>query len=109
MQRIHPGLLPELQVVLALTVEGTRRKNVWLLLEPNAAPSACLEDPDLALERYMYVEADADRLLPIAQGRVLGRPRSARATSGCSANPSSFERCPVGSGPPIGKARRYRA
>ena len=66
--RVDPAAVPDRPVVLALEVAGIRRKNVWLLLEPGAVPSVCVADSDLPLDRYVYVQADAVTLLPIARG-----------------------------------------
>lgn len=40
----------------------------WLILHPNAAPTLCIEDPLLAEERYLYVEADTAGIYPVARG-----------------------------------------
>ena len=40
----------------------------WLVLERGVAPSLCIEDPCLAEERYVYIEADVRALYPIARG-----------------------------------------
>jgi DNA-binding HxlR family transcriptional regulator len=71
-QRVDPAAVPEGPVVLAIAggVPPPRRvQRVWLVLERGAPPSACLEDPGLALARYVYVEADGAALFPIARGR----------------------------------------
>ena len=68
-QRVDPGAVPAGPVVLAFDVRGPRPQRVWLVLERGAPPSGCLEDPGLALERYVYVEADGAALDPIARGR----------------------------------------
>jgi DNA-binding HxlR family transcriptional regulator len=67
-QRVAQEALPDYQVVMALDIRGFRVKQVWLVLEPGIAPSVCLHDPDLGLDRYVYVEGDAAGLLPISRG-----------------------------------------
>jgi DNA-binding HxlR family transcriptional regulator len=60
--------LPERQVALEfnLHLEDTERQ--WLLLAAAAEPELCLEDPMIGEERYVFVEADAAALYPIARG-----------------------------------------
>jgi hypothetical protein len=70
-KRVEPSALPDRPVVVVLEVGGSRPKTQWLVLEQNAAPSICVEDPGLALERYVYVEADATDLY----ARRRARPR----------------------------------
>jgi hypothetical protein len=60
--------MPERQAVVVFDVgEGSARR-YWLVLERNAPPSICLEDPGLAADRYVYVEADATALYPLSRG-----------------------------------------
>ena len=68
-QRVDPGAVPAGPVVLAFDIRGPRPQRVWLVLERGAPPSGCLEDPGLAPERYVYVEADGAALDPLARGR----------------------------------------
>jgi len=94
-QRVDQQTLPDYQVVVALDIHGFRIKQVWLVLEPGIAPSVCLHDPDLSLDRYVYVEGDAAGLLPISRGernwtsaiadgsvQVFGEPGLVRALPG---------------------------
>jgi DNA-binding HxlR family transcriptional regulator len=66
--RVEPRALPDRQVVVVFDIAGPRATRQWLVLERGAPPSICHEDPGLALERYLYVEADAADLYPIAKG-----------------------------------------
>ena len=66
--RVEPSALPDRPVVVVLEIGGSRPKTHWLVLEQNAAPSICVEDPGLAPERYVYVEADATVLYPVSRG-----------------------------------------
>ena len=68
-QRVDGGALPARPVVIALDIRGPRPQRVWLVLERGAPPSGCLEDPGLALDRYVYVEADGAALHPLARGQ----------------------------------------
>lgn len=65
---VEPGDLPDRQVVVVFDIGGPRAKRQWLVLERGAPPSICLEDPGFALDRYVYVEADAATLYPISRG-----------------------------------------
>jgi DNA-binding HxlR family transcriptional regulator len=103
-QRVDPAAVPAGPVVVALAIGGPRPPpgssrppgpQVWLVLERGAPPSGCLEDPGLALDRYVYVEADGAALYPIARGwrawgaaladgsvRLYGEPALVRALPG---------------------------
>lgn len=60
--------LPRTPAVLVFQVGGPSSQQSWLVLQRGTEPSLCLEDPLLAPERYVYVEADADALYPISRG-----------------------------------------
>lgn len=66
--RVDAAALPGRQVVLALDIHGTQARQFWLVLERDVGSSICIEDPGLADERYVYVEADAAAIYPIARG-----------------------------------------
>ena len=66
--QVELSALPDRPVVVVLEIGGSRPKTHWLVLEQSAAPSICVEDPGLAPERYVYVEADATALYPVARG-----------------------------------------
>jgi DNA-binding HxlR family transcriptional regulator len=93
--RIDRTALPNGRTVIQLDVEGTNAKRAWLVLEPTIEPAVCIEDPFLPVERYVYVEADAAALYPIARGlrawidaiadgsvRVFGEPELVRGLPG---------------------------
>ena len=67
-QRVIAAAVPDRQTVLEIMVTGPRETRSWLLLEPGNAPEVCLEDPNLDQSRYVYLEAGADALLPLARG-----------------------------------------
>jgi len=67
--RVETGALPADQVVLALDIRGTRAKQFWIVLERGVGSSICIEDPGLDDGRYVYVEADAEAMYPIARGQ----------------------------------------
>jgi len=55
------------------TRQGTARRGslqptCWLVFERDNEPAVCIEDPGLPVDRYVYVEADAAALFPIARG-----------------------------------------
>jgi DNA-binding HxlR family transcriptional regulator len=64
--RIDRAALPPREVVLDIDLVGA--VHGWLVLRPDADPEACVEDPLLAEERYVYIEADAVGLYPVARG-----------------------------------------
>ena len=94
--RVNANAVPERQVTIELTMDGagaTTRN--WLLVARGTEPELCLEDPQLSEERYVYVEADAADLYPIARGlrswtdalaegsvRVYGEPELVAALPG---------------------------
>jgi DNA-binding HxlR family transcriptional regulator len=66
--RVDRAKVPARQVVLDLAIAGMETPHCWLVLAYDTEPSLCLEDPLLGEDRYVYVEADAAALLPIARG-----------------------------------------
>lgn len=64
--RIDRTALPPREVVLDIDITGA--VHGWLVLRPDADPESCVEDPLLADERYLYIEADAAGLYPVARG-----------------------------------------
>ena len=66
--RIDARALPERQVAIefALPLDGSDRQ--WLLLAAGVEPELCQEDPMIGEDRYVFVEADAGALYPIARG-----------------------------------------
>jgi DNA-binding HxlR family transcriptional regulator len=66
MHRIDRSALPAREVVLDIDLAGA--VHGWLVLRRDTDPQACVEDPLLAEERYVYIEADAAGLYPIARG-----------------------------------------
>ncbi|MEO8511702.1 MAG: helix-turn-helix domain-containing protein [Chloroflexota bacterium] len=94
-QRVDPGGVPERQAVLELAVHDTDAQTAWLLVVRGAEATLCQEDPMLAADRYVYVEAGSDDLYPIARGvrewaeaiadgsvQVYGEPALVRAMPG---------------------------
>lgn len=67
--RIDPEQLPTQQVVIDLKIGGTRVKRAWLVLERGVEPSICIDDPGLALGRYVFVETDVRSLDPVSRGQ----------------------------------------
>jgi DNA-binding HxlR family transcriptional regulator len=66
--RIVRDRLPDRPVVLDLSVAGSSAERFWLVLVPGFDPSVCIEDPQIAEGRYVYVEADVLSLDPVARG-----------------------------------------
>jgi DNA-binding HxlR family transcriptional regulator len=93
--RVDRNAIPRGRIVVQLDIEGTRAKQGWMVLEREVEPALCIEDPCLAVERYVYVEATAAALYPIARGlrgwtdaiadrsvRVFGEPELVRGLPG---------------------------
>ena len=66
--RVDPAAAPEQQVAIEMDIREVPDR-MWLLLARGAEANICLEDPMLGEERYVYVEADAADLLPVARGQ----------------------------------------
>jgi DNA-binding HxlR family transcriptional regulator len=66
--RVDVTAAPERQIVLDLAIFGQGARHTWLLIARNTEPMLCQEDPLLDADRYVYVEADAAQLYPIARG-----------------------------------------
>jgi DNA-binding HxlR family transcriptional regulator len=66
--RVDPSTAPERQVALEIAMRGNDADRCWLLLARNTEPTLCLEDPLIGQDRYVYVEADAADVFPIARG-----------------------------------------
>ena len=68
MHRVDVRTSPERQVALEIAMGRNDADRRWLLLARNTEPTLCLEDPLIGQERYVFVEADATDLYPIARG-----------------------------------------
>ncbi len=66
--RVNAEAVPDRQVAIELAIGGDDGVAQWLLLARGTDPELCLEDPQLSEERYVYVDADASSLDPIARG-----------------------------------------
>jgi DNA-binding HxlR family transcriptional regulator len=66
--RVEPSAAPPRQVAIEIAMREASPDRVWLLVARDAQPTVCLEDPMLGDDRYVYVEAGGDDLLPIARG-----------------------------------------
>jgi DNA-binding HxlR family transcriptional regulator len=67
--RVDPAAAPAQQVAIEIDMREARPDRTWLLLARDTEPNICLEDPMLGDERYVYVEAGAEDLLPVARGQ----------------------------------------
>lgn len=93
--RVDQRAAPERQVAIEIAMRGNEAERRWLLLARDVQPTLCLEDPMLGPERYVYLEADAADLYPVARGvrswsaaigdgsvRIYGEPDLAAALPG---------------------------
>ena len=67
--RVDREAAPVQQVAIEFDMPEARPERTWLLLARGAEPNICLEDPMLGEDRYVYVEAAAVALLPVARGQ----------------------------------------
>ncbi len=67
--RVDRARAPEQQVAIELDLRVPDAERSWLLVARDTEPNLCLEDPMLGEERYVYVEADAAALFPVARGQ----------------------------------------
>jgi len=67
-RRVDTRQLPEKQVILEITSRHRETHRGWLVLERATEPYGCLQDPLLAQERYVYVQAGSTVLLGLATG-----------------------------------------
>lgn len=68
MRQVRREALPDRQAVVEIAIRDRPTMRAWLLLERSAEPELCSDDPMLDEGRYVYLEADADELLPVARG-----------------------------------------
>ena len=67
-QRVDTSQVPERQVVMEIAMPGADVPRGWMLLARDTDATLCAEDPLLAQDRYVYVDADSAGLYPIARG-----------------------------------------
>jgi DNA-binding HxlR family transcriptional regulator len=93
--RVDVRSAPERQVALEIEMRGNDADRCWLLLARDTDPTLCLEDPLIGQDQYVYIQADAADLYPIARGvrswveaaaddsvRVYGKPELVAALPG---------------------------
>jgi DNA-binding HxlR family transcriptional regulator len=91
-RRIDPSRLPDRQVVIDMAITGTAVGRCWMVLERDAPPSICVDDPGLSEDCYVFVESDVAPLAAVGRGtrdwvdavrrgdiRVFGAPDLIRA------------------------------
>ena len=106
--RVDVRTAPERQVALEIAMRGNDADRQWLLLARNTEPTLCLEDPLIGQERYVYVEADAADLYPIARGLGSWTDAMADRSVRVDGNPSSSPPCLAGSCRSSGTTTRCR-
>lgn len=67
-RRVDVRSAPERQVALEIAMRGNDSDRSWLLVARGTEPTLCLVDPLIGQDRYVYIEADATDLYPIARG-----------------------------------------
>ena len=107
--RLDPVSLPDRQVVIDLDVRGTRAKRFWIVLDPGREPAFCDEDPLLGDDRYVYVEADAAGIFPIARGLRTWHQAIAEGTVAVFGDPDLARALPEWFGEPASASGTRRA
>lgn len=67
-RRVIASEVPKRKTVIEISVRDAPDARSWLLLDRQGGPELCDEDPQLDQSRYVYLEADAAGLLPVARG-----------------------------------------
>lgn len=67
--RVDTSAAPLQQVAIEIDLREARPDRSWLLVARDVEPNLCVEDPMLGGDRYVYVEAGASELLPVARGQ----------------------------------------
>ena len=67
-RRVITSEVPMRKTVIEISVRDAPEARSWLLLDRQGGPELCDEDPQLDGSRYVYLEADAVDLLPVARG-----------------------------------------
>lgn len=100
--RVDAGAAPPHRVAIEFALHQAEAERVWLLIGPDAEPELCLTDPGIAEAQYVFVEADAAALFPVARGlrswsdaiadgsvRLYGDPSLVRSLPGWFLGPSA--------------------
>jgi DNA-binding HxlR family transcriptional regulator len=66
--RVDERTRPARQVAIEFGLQLDDVERQWLLIGPGAEPELCLTDPGIGEESYIFVEANASALYPIARG-----------------------------------------
>jgi DNA-binding HxlR family transcriptional regulator len=103
--RIDSSAVPDRTVVMDLDVTGTGARRFWLVLEHGTPPSVCIEDPCLAGDRYVFVEADVRALYPIARGMRAWSEAIADGSVQVSGEPALVRALPTWFDPEAGSER----
>lgn len=67
-RRVVASEVPMRKTVIEISVRDAPGARSWLLFDRQGGTELCDEDPQLDQSRYVYLEADADGLLPVARG-----------------------------------------
>ncbi|MBW3613473.1 MAG: helix-turn-helix transcriptional regulator [Chloroflexi bacterium] len=67
-RRVVTTEVPTRKTVIEISVRDAPDTRAWLLLDRHGGPELCDEDPGLDESRYVYLEAEASGLLPVARG-----------------------------------------
>lgn len=92
--RVDPSRLPPRPVVLDISLDGAGRSRFWIVLERGAEASVCIEDPRIAEDRYVFLEASVPSLMPLARGAADWRRAIRDRAIEVFGNPQLIEQLP---------------
>lgn len=104
--RADPSCAPDRQIALELHLPGADPERLWLLLGSDGEPTLCREDPLIGDERYIYVEASAAALLPVARGQRTWRQAIADRSVRLFGAPDLIAALPSWFGEPVASSPR---
>ncbi|HEX2766900.1 MAG TPA: helix-turn-helix domain-containing protein [Candidatus Limnocylindria bacterium] len=93
-RRVDRRRAPAHQVAIEVSMPAGNPSRFWILLAREAEPTLCVDDPMLGQDRYVYIEADPVRLLPVARGERAWADALADASVHASGEPALVHELP---------------
>lgn len=107
--RVEGSALPNQPTVLEITIHGAPEYHGWLVVQRDAAPYGCVEDPMLAESRYIFLECGAPVMIGLARGHRDWQKALVDGSLRADGDPELVERLPdwfAGQMPPAGSPAR---